>query len=516
MTILMVEEVKWFIKTSHVKYEARDLIIHRLAVPLILTEMPDRVMSITHVLARFTKFDWTEVLMKYENAEFGKVPRRLYETGEKGKAAALILARELNERYIKPIKTQLDSVRGELGSRGSMGSTRKLKKELDKLENKLRELEEFVTRVMASEFPIPKDAVPEHVMHGKYEVVGDYVIVKEPFNQELSLDHQLPKEVLGNEELSRITALWVVHHYADRFYEWLMMKPGDAILYNSVSTGWVPGAVVLLALYGLGIDPNQLNWEGLINELNRLDEEISRVKAQIKGAKDKGEKAKLKEELERLKNEHEEVLKALFTWANAMETLRLTLPKEEWKRIYEVLPKKLRDFVDVAKDPNGSFEEFLEKDGSKIARVIDKERRKTSNIWVGVEDVEEARERLRRYIPMLDKLIEPVMVELINEVTEKVSAILNKLGMALNGGLLVNAGQNAESTRNTLEQALNELRSGDLDYAINALRKAVEDLREIVIKESGEWVDELVSNVGKLNEIITQLSVLSALDRLIK
>jgi uncharacterized protein YaaN involved in tellurite resistance len=217
-----------------------------------------------------------------------------------------------------------------------------------------------------------------------------------------------------------------------------------------------------------------------------------------------------------LKNEHEEVLKALFTWANAMETLRLTLPKEEWKRIYEVLPKKLRDFVDVAKDPNGSFEEFLEKDGSKIARVIDKERRKTSNIWVGVEDVEEARERLRRYIPMLDKLIEPVMVELINEVTEKVSAILNKLGMALNGGLLVNAGQNAESARNTLEQALNELRSGDLDYAINALRKAVEDLREIVIKESGEWVDELVSNVGKLNEIITQLSVLSALDRLIK
>jgi tetratricopeptide (TPR) repeat protein len=504
MIILMAEEVS-------------DPIIYRLAVSQILTDVLGDVMSISHVLARSTELDWTEVLMKYENTEFGKVPRRLYETGERSKAAALILARELNERYINPIKAQLGSVREELGSKGSMRSTRKLKKELDKLENKLRELVEFVTRVMASEFPLPKDVVPEHVMYSKYEVVGDYVVVEEPFDLGLRLDLQLPKEVLDDEELPKIAALWVVHHYADRFYAWLMMKPGDAILYNSIYfTGWVPGAVVLSALYGLGIDPNQLNWEGLINELNRLDEEISRVKAQLRETEDKGEKAKLKEELERLKDEREGLLDALITWADAIKTLKLALQKEEWKIAYNSLPELLRNLIGKARDPRDSFEIFLKKDGLKILGVVDKERRRAGKDWVSVDDVGEARERLRKYIPMLDKLIEPVMTELINEVNTATDAILNRLGMALDEGLLVNARQSAESARNTLEQALDRLRSGDLDNAINAIKVSIEDLRDVAIKEYGEWVDELVSAVGILNEEINQLAVLNALNKLVK
>ena len=59
--------------------------------------------------------------------------------------------------------------------------------------------------------------------------------------------------------------------------------------------------------------------------------------------------------------------------------------------------------------------------------------RRAGEDWVDVDDVGEARERLRRYIPMLDKLIEPVMAGLINEVSEGVSAVLNRLGVALGG-----------------------------------------------------------------------------------
>jgi len=60
------------------------------------------------------------------------------------------------------------------------------------------------------------------------------------------------------------------------------------------------------------------------------------------------------------------------------------------------------------------------------------------------------------------------------------------------------------------------LRGGDLDNAINTLRVAIEDLRDVAIKEVGGWVDELVSDVGRLNEVINQLAVLNALNKLVK
>jgi archaellum component FlaC len=439
---------------------------------------------------------------EYGGAKFERVVKVLHETGDVAKATALVLAKELVERYIRPMSTQL----------GSGGSG----KGLGKLEDRLRELVGFAAKVLASEFPLPRSAIPEGAMHGEYAVVGDYVIVKDPFNPKVKMDKQVPKEVLDDKDLIEMLITWLDHHGMDVFYRWLVASPGDAVFYKSVSLGLVPGALVLLALYGLGIDPNQLNWEGLINELNRLDEEISRVKAQIKGAKDKNEKAKLKEELERLKSEHEGVLDALITWANAIEALKLVLQKEEWKIVYNSLPKKLRDFIDTAKDPRDSFEEFLKGDVSKIMGVVDKERRRAGKGWVSVDDVGEARERLRRYIPMLDKLIEPIMAKLINEASEGVGAVLNRLGAALDGGLLVGARQSAESTRGMLGQALDRLRSGDLGGAINILRGAIEDLRDVAIKEDGGWVDELVSAVGRLNEVINQLAVLVALNKLVK
>jgi hypothetical protein len=148
--------------------------------------------------------------------------------------------------------------------------------------------------------------------------------------------------------------------------------------------------------------------------------------------------------------------------------------------------------------------------------VVDKERRRAGKGWVSVDDVGEARERLRRYIPMLDKLIEPTMAKLINEASEGVSAVLNRLGAALDGGLLVGARQSAESARGMLGQALDRLRGGDLGGAINTLRGAIEDLRDVAIKEDGGWVDELVSAVGRLNEVVNKLAVLNALNKLVK
>ena len=80
----------------------------------------------------------------------------------------------------------------------------------------------------------------------------------------------------------------------------------------------------------------------------------------------------------------------------------------------------------------------------------------------------------------------------------------------------MSAGQSAESARGLLEQALDRLRGGDLDNAINTLRVAIEDLRDVAIKEVGGWVDELVSDVDRLNEVVNKLAVLNALNKLVK
>ena len=651
------------------------LTIYKPLHQAILTERESWVRRVAPVLTRYVKPDWTEVFMKYENAEFGSFVRRLHEVGERGKASALVLAKELGLRYIRPIKTQIllvgenvNDVRGALArgnftikhvgdktivhlndarlthilnslkqfsgysgiveealgravervtaivranlTRGALKNeyvsevssrlkpvrdfveatskgaivnlnhpiiqrfidfigpegervvkevfnakgmidkdaaneimsrlkplinkrineeveaaryliavkhhadevmrefTRELgiDKKMGELEGKLRELEGFARKAIASEFPMPKDRVAKPELFGNYEVVGGRMIVREPLSRELRLDWQLPKEVLNDEELSRITALWVTHHYADRLYNWLTDKPGDAILYNSVYSGWVPGTVVLAALHSLGIDPSRLDWGGLLDNLEKLDEEINKVKAQIREARDDATKAKLKEELNRLKSEHEEVLRALFAWANAIETLKLALPRGEWEGIYEKLPKKLRDFVDTARDPRDSFESFLKKDGLKMLAMLDREGRKAGN-RVSVDEVKEAMDLLRKHVPMLDKLIEPVKVEVIDRLTNEVNYLLNELGRIS----LTSTRLNALSARSMLELAKKELEGGDLNNAISHLWRAINDLREVV-KER----EELARDVGRLDELTRQLNALRALDRLVK
>jgi len=263
----------------------------------------------------------------------------------------------------------------------------------------------------------------------------------------------------------------------------------------------------LSALHGLGIDPSRLNWGGLLDNLDRLDEEINKVKAQIKETKDENAtKAKLKEELNRLKSEREEVLRALFTWADAIETLKLALPREEWEGIYEKLPKKLRDFVDTARDPRDSFESFLKKDGLKILAMLDREGRKAGN-RVSVDEVKEAMDLLRNHLPMLDRLIEPVMGEVIDKLINEVNYLLNELG----GGSLTSTRLSALSARSMLELAKKELEGGDLNNAINHLRRAVEDLREVARER-----EELARNIGRLDELTRQLDAINALDRLVK
>ncbi|MDT7969758.1 MAG: hypothetical protein RQ842_04270 [Vulcanisaeta sp.] len=651
------------------------LTIYKPLHQAILTEREAWVRRVAPVLTRYVKPDWTEVFMKYENTEFGNFVRRLHEVGERGKASALVLAKELGLRYIRPIKTQIllvgenvNDVRGALArgnftikhvgdktivhlndarlthilnslkqfsgysgiveealgravervtaivranlTRGALKNeyvsevssrlkpvrdfveatskgaivnlnhpiiqrfidfigpegervvkevfnakgmidkdaaneimsrlkplinkrineeveaaryliavkhhadevmrefTRELgiDKKMGELEGKLRELEGFARKAIASEFPMPKDRVAKPELFGNYEVVGGRMIVREPLSRELRLDWQLPKEVLNDEELSRITALWVTHHYADRLYNWLTDKPGDAILYNSVYSGWVPGTVVLAALHSLGIDPSRLDWGGLLDNLEKLDEEINKVKAQIREARDDATKAKLKEELNRLKSEHEEVLRALFAWANAIEALKLALPRGEWEGIYEKLPKKLRDFVDTARDPRDSFESFLKKDGLKMLAMLDREGRKAGN-RVSVDEVKEAMDLLRKHVPMLDKLIEPVKVEVIDRLTNEVNYLLNELGRIS----LTSTRLNALSARSMLELAKKELEGGDLNNAISHLWRAINDLREVV-KER----EELARDVGRLDELTRQLNALRALDRLVK
>jgi hypothetical protein len=666
-----------------------NLAIRRPIHHLILTEKSSWVGRASYVTAMYTRPDWAEVLMKHEGTEFGRAVRRSYESGEKSKAAALILARELGERYIGPIKAQillvrenvnevrdalakgnfeikyigdktivhfndarlthiLESLKSFSGYGGDAGEAlgkavalttvavrvnltrgvlkgeyvnevasrlkpirdfveaankgvfislnhpiiqrfidfvgpeservvrevlntkgmidkdaaneiiNRLKplinkrvneeveaaryavalrhhadevvrefarelgidKRLSELEGSLRELEDFVRKVIASEFPIPKDRVanPNLIRGAEVVRVGnrEYVVVREPFSRELTLDWQLPKEILNDEELTRITGLWVIHHYADRFYNWLARRPGDAIFYNSVYSGWVPGAVVLAALHGLGIGIDRLDWGGLLDHLERLDERISRVKAQLREARDEATKARLSEELKKLKDEREGALKALITWADAIEALKLALPRGEWEEIYRNLPKKLRDFIDTAKDPRDSFEAFLKGsglkmgDGLKILAILNKEGRKAGR-RLGVDEVKEAVELLRKHLPMLEKLIGPVKAEVANAVIKSVNNMISVLDAGLSNSSFANTELSARSAKNMLELAKKELEGGDINNAVTHLRRAVEDLREVAREREG-----LTHEVGRLDELVRQLEALNALDRLMR
>jgi hypothetical protein len=108
---------------------------------------------------------------------------------------------------------------------------------------------------------------------------------------------------------------------------------------------------------------------------------------------------------------------------------------------------------------------------------------------------------------MLDKLIEPVKVEVIDRLTNEVNYLLNELG----GGSLTSTRLSVLSARSMLELAKKELEGGDLNNAINHLWRAVEDLREVV-KER----EELARDVGGLDELTKQLNALRALNRLVR
>jgi hypothetical protein len=204
------------------------------------------------------------------------------------------------------------------------------------------------------------------------------------------------------------------------------------------------------------------------------------------------------------------VLKALITWANAIETLKLALPREEWEGIYNALPKKLRDFVDIARDPRDGFEAFLKKDGLKILAILDREGRKAGK-RLSVDEVKEAMDLLKNHLPTLDKLIGPAKAEVIDELGRRVSNAISELEGKLNRGLFVNTRLNAQSAKLMLEQARQELNSGNLDIAIRNLRVAIEHLREAAKEDS-----ELARAVGRLDESVKQLEALNALDRLMR
>jgi hypothetical protein len=114
-------------------------------------------------------------------------------------------------------------------------------------------------------------------------------------------------------------------------------------------------------------------------------------------------------------------------------------------------------------------------------------------------------ELLRNHLPMLDKLIEPVMGEVIDKLINEVNYLLNELG----GGSLTSTRLSALSARSMLELAKKELEGGDLNNVINHLWRVINDLREIT-KER----EELARDVGRLDELVKQLDVIRALAKL--
>jgi hypothetical protein len=116
--------------------------------------------------------------------------------------------------------------------------------------------------------------------------------------------------------------------------------------------------------------------------------------------------------------------------------------------------------------------------------------------WVRIDDVAELRELIRNRLPMLDRLIEPVRVELIDALTERVNEVISELG-------------NDQLVRATLESALNELGRGNLDNAVRQLRNAIDNLRQVTRER-----EESAMDVRRLDELVRQLEVINALMRL--
>jgi archaellum component FlaC len=350
---------------------------------------------------------------------------------------------------------------------------------------------------------MPRERITNPEPFGEFrEVGGGRVVLREPLNMDIRIDLQTPKEILGDEELSKLTTAWLVNYYADRQHNWFVRSPGDALYYASLYKALTPEAEALNILFASGIDPARLDWGGLLDEKERLEEGMDRVKAQLRETKDEATKARLREELNELKKEYENTLKALTHWANAFKAFLDTLPSEERERIYNSLPNKLRDFIDTARDPRDVYEAYVK----GVARKIEGMKRRMGRAgeseeeggWVRIDDVAEMRELIRNRLPRLDRLIEPVRAEVIDALTGRINELINELG-------------NDQPARAGLEAALNELGRGNLDNAVRQLRNAIENLRRAA-EEDGE----LARDVGRLSELTRQLEVINALMRLMR
>jgi hypothetical protein len=410
-----------------------------------------------------------------------------------------LINRRVNEeveaaRYIVALRHHADEVVREFAR--ELGIDRRV----SEIEREVKELGEFVRRVTMSTLPMPRERITNPEIFGEFrEVGGGRVVLREPLNMDIRIDLQTPKEILNDPGLSQLYTAWLVNYLADRWHGWFMRSPGDAIYYTSLYKALTPEAEVLAILFASGIDPARLDWGGLLDEKERIEERMNDVRSRIKETKDEGEKAKLREELNELREEYKEVLRALFHWANASKAFLSTLPSEERERIYWALPDKLRDFIDTARDPKDVYEAYVKNEVRKIEHM---KRRmgggegEEEGSRVSIDEVEELRGLIRGRLPMLDRLIEPVRVELVDAITERVGELISELG-------------NDQLVRATLESALNELGRGNLDNAVRQLRNAIENLR----RATGEN-EELAHDVGRLDELTRQLEVINALARL--
>jgi len=403
-------------------------------------------------------------------------------------------------RYIVALRHHADEVVREFAR--ELG----IDKVIGEIEGEVKELGDFVRRVTMSTLPMPRERITNPELFGEFrEVGGGRVVLREPLDLDIRIDLQTPKEVLGDPGLSLLLTAWLTNYYADRWHGWFMRSPGDAIYYTSLYKALTPEAEALNTLHASGIDPARLDWGGLLDEKERIEEEMGRVNAQLRESKDEGEKAKLREELNELREEYKEVLRTSFHWANAFKAFLDTLPSEERERIYENLPNKLRDFIDTAKDPRDVYEAYVKGVALKIEGMKREMSRRSGRRsgegeeeggWVRIDDVAEMRELIRNRLPMLDKLIEPARAEVIDALTRRVNEMIGELG-------------NDQLVRATLESALNELGRGNLDNAIRQLRNAIEDLR----RATGER-EESAMDVRRLDELTRQLEVINALTRL--
>jgi hypothetical protein len=410
-----------------------------------------------------------------------------------------IIQRRINEeieaaRYIVAVRHHAGEVVREFAR--ELGIDRRV----SEIEGEVKELGDFVRRVTMSTLPMPRERITNPELLGEFREVGrGRVVLREPLDLDVRIDLQTPKEILNDPGLSLLLTAWLVNYLADRWHGWFVRSPGDAIYYASLYKALTPEAEVLAILFASGIDPARLDWGGLLDEKERIEERMNDLRSRIKETKDEGEKAKLKEELGRLKEEYENTLRALFHWANAFKAFLSTLPSEEREEIYWALPDKLRDFIDTARDPKDVYEAYVKNEVRKIEHM---KRRmgggegEEEGSRVSIDEVEELRGLIRGRLPMLDRLIEPVRVELVDAITERVGELISELG-------------NDQLVRATLESALNELGRGNLDNAVRQLRNAIENLRQVA--REGE---ELAMDVRRLDELVRQLEVINALARL--